>query len=136
MAKVTFVGFQEKIEIPEGFQLLKIEESIKSLKSRDELYSLLTEPPLISRWLFDVQSFDSRPGGKLIFSDGSEAICTSFVLGKEVSLIADSFGNFTAKVVKKKEENSLHLKFAILIDEVEQKTKEIIAIIDRLKLQL
>lgn len=136
MAKVSFVGFQEKVEIPEGFQLLQIEESLESKKSRDDLYSLLSDPRQISLWLFEVKSFDSRPGGKMVFTDGNVATCTSFLLGKEVSLIADSFGNVTAKVVKGGDINSLHLKFAILTDDVESKTNEILAIIDRLQMQL
>ncbi|CAN2227612.1 hypothetical protein MCEMRE182_01366 [Candidatus Nanopelagicaceae bacterium] len=133
MAKVSFVGFQEKVEIPEGFQLLQIEERLESKKSRDDLYSLLSDSKQLSQWLNEVQSFNSRPGGKMIFTDGSEATCTSFLLGKEVSLISDYFGNFNCKVVKGRDLNSLELNFSILSDDVESKTGEILIIIERLK---
>lgn len=133
MAKVSFVGFQEKVEIPEGFQLLEIEENFTSAKQRDDLYKLLSDPDCISQWLATVRTFDSRPGGKLTFNDGDVATCTSFVLGKEVSFIADSFGNFTAKVVKSNEGNTLQLKFAILTDNVEGKSAEILEILSRLQ---
>jgi hypothetical protein len=133
MAKVSFVGFQEKVEIPEGFQLLEVEEIYSSTKSKDNLYALLSDPDQISQWLATVRTFDSRPGGKLIFDDGSVATCTSFVLGKEVSFIADSFGNFTAKVAKGNEGNSIQIKFAILTDDVEGKSAEILEILSRLQ---
>ena len=133
MAKVSFVGFQEKVEIPEGFQLLEIEETCSSVKSRDELYALLSDPDLISQWLGSVSSFDSRPGGKLNFNDGSVATCTSFLLGKEVSFIADSFGNFTAKVSNAKAGNAIQLKFSILTADVNVKSAEILELISRLQ---
>ena len=133
MAKVSFVGFQEKVEIPEGFQLLEIEEIYSSAKSRDDLYSLISDPAQISQWLGSVNSFDSRPGGKLTFNDGSIATCTSFVLGKEVSFIADSFGNFSAKIVKGKDENTIELKFTILTDKAQGKSAEILEILSRLQ---
>lgn len=133
MAKVSFVGFQEKVEIPEGFQLLKIEERFESLLSKDELFSLLSDPTKLSQWLDPVQSFDSRPGGKLIFENGAAATCTSFLLGKSVSFIADGFGNFTAEVIKSEENYSIQLTFAILTDEGESKSAEIINLINKLK---
>ena len=133
MAKVSFVGFQEKIEIPEGFQLLEIEETLSSTKSKDALYSLISDPTLISQWLAKVQSFDSRPGGKLNFEDGSMATCTSFVLGKEIALVADNFGNYMASVAKGNDGNAIKLKFAIMTDDVDAKSSEIIKIVDRLR---
>jgi hypothetical protein len=136
MAKVSFVGFQEKVEIPEGFQLLKIEERLESSLNKDQLFSLLSDVQKLSSWINQVLSFDSRPGGKLIFGDGSAATCTSFVLGKEVSFIADSFGNLTAKIIKEKDHNSITINFAILTDLSEKKKEEILAIITRLKAQL
>lgn len=133
MAKVSFVGFQEKVEIPEGFQLCKVEESLTSELDRDSLFSLLSDSKKLSLWLGEITSFDSRPGGKLLFTDGSVATCTSFVLGKEVSFLADSFGNFTAKVFKGKSENSIDIAFAILTDDGAKKSVEILEVIERLK---
>lgn len=133
MAKVSFVGFQEKVEIPQGFQLLEIEENLVSAKSKDDLYSLISDPNLISQWLAKVSSFDSRPGGKLVFDNGENATCTSFVLGKEVTLISDKYGNFSAKISKGKEGNSIDLKFAILTEDVREKSSEILEILKRLQ---
>ena len=133
MAKVSFVGFQEKVEIPEGFQLLEIEKSLSSSMSRDDLYALLSNPNQISQWLTPVSSFDLRPGGKLIFDNINIATCTSFVLGKEVSFIADTFGNFSAKVAKHKNENAIELKFSILTEDVDKKASEILEILNRLQ---
>ena len=133
MAKVSFVGFQEKVEIPEGFQLCKVEESLTSELDRDSLFSLLSDSKKLSLWLGEITSFDSRPGGKLLFTDGIVATCTAFVLGKEVSFLADSFGNFTAKVVKGKSENSIDIAFAILTDDGAKKSEEILEVIERLK---
>ena len=133
MAKVSFVGFQEKVEIPEGFQLLEIEETLESAKDRDALYSLISDVRQISQWLNEIKTFDSRPGGKMIFTDGSEATCTTFLLGKEVSLISEVFGNFTAKVVKGKGSHSLQMKFSILTENVDSKSDYILSLIDRLQ---
>lgn len=136
MAKVSFVGFQEKVEIPEGFSQLEIEESFDSSRSRDDLFRLISDIAQISMWLGEVTSFDSRPGGKMVFADGTIATCTGFNLGREVSLISDSFGNFTAKVGKSEKGNSLQLNFAILTDGVESKSAEILAILNKLQAQL
>jgi len=137
MAKVSFVGFQEKVEIPQGFELLEITEEIPTSLHKDQLFSLLSEPAKISEWFYQVTSFDSRPGGKVNFiginNASAQAVCTSFVLGKEISLIADLFGNFSAKVVKGSGKNSINLHFAILTDDAESKSKEILFLIDRLR---
>ena len=137
MAKVSFVGFQEKVEIPEGFQLLKIDEELSTKKDRDSIYLLLSDPQQISQWFYQVQSFDSRPGGKFVFINGAneseEATCTSFVLGKEISLISQSLGNISAKIVKGKSENSIHLSFSILTDKSDIKSKEILELLQRLQ---
>ena len=136
MAKVSFVGFQEKVEIPAGFQLCSVGESLTSDLNKDALFSLLSDQTKISLWLGDVISFDSRPGGKLLFENGAVATCTSFILGKEVTFISDVFGNVTAKVLKGREKNSIEIAFAILTDDGEKKSREILEIIKRLQAQL
>lgn len=140
MAKVSFVGFQEKVEIPEGFELLLIDEEIGTNADKDRLFSLLSEPEQISSWFYKVTAFDSRPGGKLDFVNAAgasdQAVCTSFVLGKEVSFVADAFGNFSARVIKGKSENSIQLRFSLLTDQGKAKSKEILGLIDRLRQQL
>jgi len=133
MASVSFVGFQENVEIPEGFQRLEISETLHSSKSKDELFSLLSDPHKLTLWMGSVEKFDSRPGGKLRFTNGKQATCTSFQLGKSVSFISDEFGNFTAEVVKTNDGNSIQISFAILTDEGEFKSKEIIELIEKLK---
>ncbi len=124
---MNFVGFQQKVEIPEGHELLVVEEEIESALNRDQLFSLLTEPEEISRWFVKVKSLQSKQGGKVQFVDESgataEAVCTSYDGGKEISLLSSEFGNFSAKVVGRKE-FSVKISFRILTDTpVEAKKK-------------
>ena len=124
---MNFVGFQQKVEIPEGHQLVVVEEEIKSSLGRDGLFSLLSEPEEISRWFVRVGSLQSKQGGKVKFiNEGgstSEAICTTYESGKEISLLSSEFGNYSAKVVGRKE-FSVKISFRILTDEpVEAKKK-------------
>ncbi len=124
---MNFVGFQQKVEIPEGHELLVVEEVIESALNRDQLFSFLTEPSEISRWFVKVRSLQSKQGGKVQFVDASgataEAVCTSYDGGKEISLLSSEFGNFSAKVVGRKE-FSVKISFRILTDTpVEAKKK-------------
>jgi len=124
---MNFVGFQPKVEIPEGHQLVVVEEEIKSSLERDQLFSLLSEPEEISRWFIRVSSLQSKQGGKVKFINKagatSEAICTTYESGKEISLLSSEFGSYSAKVVGRKE-FSIKISFRILTDEpVEAKTK-------------
>lgn len=124
---MNFVGFQQKVEIPEGHQLVFVEEEIKSSLDRDQLFSLLSEPEMISRWFVRISSLQSKQGGKVKFINEagltSEAICTTYESGKEISLLSSEFGNYSAKVVGRKE-FSVKITFRILTDEpVEAKKK-------------
>lgn len=124
---MNFVGFQQKVEIPEGHELLVVEEVIESALNRDQLFSLLTEPEEISRWFVKVKSLQSKQGGKVQFVDASgstaEAVCTSYDGGKEISLLSSEFGNFSAKVVGRRQ-FSVKISFRILTDTpVEAKKK-------------
>jgi hypothetical protein len=139
MAKSSFVGFQENIEIPTGFQLLEIHEELISGKDRDSLFLILSSPEEISQWFYPLKKFESRPSGKFIFVHGESeeaGICTSFVLGKEISFITSTLGNISGKVGKGKHGNLLSISFKILTDEVESKREEILDIIKRLRAKL
>jgi len=124
---MNFVGFQQNIKIPEGHQLVVVEEEIKSSLERIQLFSLLSEPEEISRWFIRVNSLQSKQGGKVKFineaGSTSEAICTTYESGKEISLLSSEFGNYSAKVVGRKE-FSVKISFQILTDQpVEAKNK-------------
>jgi hypothetical protein len=124
---MNFVGFQQNIKIPEGHQLVVVEEEIKSTLERIQLFSLLSEPEEISRWFIRVNSLQSKQGGKVKFineaGSTSEAICTTYESGKEISLLSSEFGNYSAKVVGRKD-FSVKISFQILTDEpVEAKKK-------------
>ncbi len=139
MAKPSFVGFQENIEIPAGFQLLEIHEELISDKDRDALFLSLSSPEEISQWFYPVKKFESRPSGKFIFLRGESeeaGICTSFVLGKEISFITSTLGNISVKIGKGNQGNLLSITFKILTDEVESKRDEILEIIQRLRAKL
>ncbi len=128
MAKINFVGFQEHVEIPEGHQLVVVEEEIKSSLDRDQLFSLLSEPAEISRWFLIINSLQSKQGGKVIFVSESgataEAVCTSYDSGKEISLLSSEFGNYSAKVVGRKE-LSVKISFRILTDAPDEAKKKL-----------
>jgi hypothetical protein len=124
---MNFVGFQQNIKIPEGHQLVVVEEEIKSSLERIQLFSLLSEPQEISRWFIRVNSLQSKQGGKVKFvneaGSTSEAICTTYESGKEISLLSSEFGNYSAKVVGRKD-FSVKIAFQILTDQpVEAKKK-------------
>lgn len=137
MAKVNFVGFQESVEIPEGFNLLEIKDEISSKLGKDELFAYLSRAELISQWFYSVKELDLRPGGKINFIDdagmSAEAICTSIVFGREISLLADVFGNFTAKAKRTNGGSKMDFHFKILTDTPEEKSQRIIAAIEKLR---
>lgn len=121
------MGFQEHVEIPEGHELLVVEDVIDSALDRDQLFSLLAEPEEISRWFVKVNSLHSKQGGKVQFIDESgataEAVCTAYDGGKEISLLSSEFGNFSAKVIGRRD-FSVKISFRILTDTpVEAKKK-------------
>ena len=128
MAKINFVGFQEHVEIAEGHQLVAVEEEIKSSLDRDQLFSLLSEPAEISRWFVHVSSLQSKQGGKVFYvgenGSSAEAVCTSYDSGKEISLLSSEFGNYSAKVVGRKE-LSVKISFRILTDKPDQAKKSL-----------
>jgi hypothetical protein len=124
---MNFVGFQQNIKIPEGHQLVVVEEEIKSSLERTQLFSFLSEPEEISRWFIRVSSLQSKQGGKVKFineaGSTSEAICTTYESGKEISLLSSEFGNYSAKVIGRKE-FSVKISFQILTDQpIEAKKK-------------
>jgi len=117
MANIKFVGFQEHFEIPETLELVEFQEVISCKLDRDQVFSLLSEPPLLSKWFYEIVSINSKPGGKVQFitdsGEKAEAICTSFILGKEISLVSSLFGDFSARIENKKGNLNLHVGFKI-----------------------
>lgn len=128
MAKINFVGFQEHVEIPEGHQLVVVEAEIRTLLGREEIFSLLSEPIEISKWFLTINALQSKQGGKVIFvgTSGStaEAVCTSYESGKEISLLSAEFGNYSAKVIGRKE-LSVKISFRILTDAPDEAKKKL-----------
>jgi hypothetical protein len=137
MPKPSFVGFQEKVVIPEGFELLEIRENISSELDKDLLFTFLATVEGLSQWFFVMKDLDLRPGGKVNFiGDGGEplqAVCTSVLFGKEISLIADIFGNFAARVAKADKNQSIELHFKILTDDVDGKRARIETSLQKLR---
>lgn len=137
MTKPSFVGFQEKVVIPEGFQLVEVHESLKFTMKKDLLFALLATPDGISQWLYHAKEIDLRPGGKIkyIGEDGSEGqdVCTSVVLEKELSIISEHFGNFSARIHGSNKQQTLEMKFSILTDKVDEKRDQISRSVSRLK---
>lgn len=124
MSKFKFVGFQESVEIPEGYELLKVSEEISSHLDRDQLFLYFSDVAKISEWLVKFQSLDLRPGGKGFFSNGesepAKATCISVNLGSNIAILADLFGQLTVEVDKASAGSKALVSFAILTDNPEQ----------------
>ena len=127
MVNIKFVGFQGHEDIPDNYELLDIQEEISCALESDQVFSLMSEPSMLSRWFYEFTSIDSRPGGKVTFltdsGNQSEAICTSFSPGKEIVLLSDLFGEYSARLISKKDGTKLHVRFRILTDNLNGVTK-------------
>jgi hypothetical protein len=116
MSRIHFVGFQEHFEIPEDSELVEMRVEIECDFDEKEAFSLIGEAQYLSQWFYVIDSFESKPGGKLIFRDHNDVlakgICTSYRPGKEVSLLSDEFGEFVGRVHRINERVwiTLHLK--------------------------
>ena len=117
MSSFKFVGNQERIEIPEGSQLVEISALIPFKRVDIDPFDLLGQSDLISSWLYPVKSAKLNQGGKILFSretgEEIEAVCISFILGRELSLVSDDFGTATFKI-EKKDSISIRADFKIL----------------------
>jgi uncharacterized protein YndB with AHSA1/START domain len=140
MAKFKFVGFQEHVEIPEGYELLKVSEIIESGESRESLFMLIGTPAGLSQWFYKVNELDSRPGGKVSFDDKAEnkfeGRCTAITMGREISLLADPFGQLNIKISSTSSGSQLEITFAILTDRKEEMHALYIEFINALKARL
>lgn len=140
MGKFKFVGFQENVEIPKGYELLEVSETIFSSQGRDELFILVGTPSGLSRWFYQVDQLDSRPGGKVFFQDQLknklEGRCTAITMGREVSLLADSFGQVFLKVSSTGGKSQVDISFAILTDRREEMGSLYLSFINQLKIQM
>jgi hypothetical protein len=140
MAKFKFVGFQEHVEIPEGYELLKVSQTIESGDSRESLFLLVGTPTGLSKWFYKVNELDTRPGGKVSFDDTAankfEGRCTAITMGREISLLADPFGQLNIKLSSIDSRSQLEITFAILTDRKEEMQSLYIEFINALKAQL
>lgn len=120
MSKYKFVGFQEHIEIPEGFEPLNIHHEIISGINKGDAFAFLCVPSKLSEWFFVTEKFDSKTGGKITFQTplGEDiAVCTGFVLEQSVALVSDLFGNLLAQVEKADGGSKIILDFKLLTDD-------------------
>ena len=125
MSKYKFVGFQEHIEIPEGFEQLKVDIEFTSPLDRKDAFHLLSNPELISKWLFEVVSMNTKQGGAITFrvADAEfDAVITSFVLGKEFSCVSDELGNLKVRVEKDSKGSRFFAESSLLTDKSDEKT--------------
>jgi hypothetical protein len=104
MSRVNFVGFQEHFEVPEDSQLVDLRIDIECDFDEQKAFSLIGEARYLSKWFYEITSFQSKPGGKIQFIDhtGSsfQGICTSYTPGREISLLSDQFGEFIGRVTR------------------------------------
>lgn len=136
MAKVSFVGFQEHVEIPENHRLVDIEDEIICVLDKESVFEFLSVPAKISEWFYRVNSLDSKQSGKVSFVNRagvtSEAVCTSYIGGKEISLLSQEFGEYSAKIIGRKD-CSVKIRFRILTDNPDGAAKELAAHIENLR---
>lgn len=127
MVNIKFVGFQEQVEISKTLELLDFKEEISFRLNREQVFSLICEPAQLSKWFYRVISIDSRPGGKARFltdaSEEAEAICTSFTLGEEITLLSETFGEFSARIVNSHDDLKLQVRFKKLTDNASEMTE-------------
>ena len=140
MAKFKFVGFQEHVEIPEGYELLEVQESLHTNLDRDALFILIGTPSGLSQWFYKIHKLDARPGGKFSFEErdgqSSEGRCTAVSMGREISLLADSFGQVNMRITSSQSGLLADIAFAILTDKKAEMSSLYQLLIDRLKAQL
>lgn len=128
MAKYKFVGFQEHVEIPKGFEKIEISEEITF--SVQDVFSYLSNPALLSKWFYPIKSLDAKASGKIEFEDSKiEGICVAADLGRAITLLSDQFGEFSAHI----KGYTLNISFKILTDNPEEKKSEISSLINSLK---
>ena len=140
MAKFKFVGFQEQVEIPEGYELLEVQESIPSILSREALFILIGTPAGLSQWFYKVYTLDARPGGKFSFDDNgpepSVGRCTAVTMGREISLLGDCFGQVNIKISTNDSGLQIDIAFAILTDKKSEMSSLYKLLINQLKAKL
>jgi hypothetical protein len=140
MAKFKFVGFQEQVEIPEGYELLEVQESIPSNLSREAIFILIGTPAGLSQWFHKVHTLDARPGGKFSFDDDglepSVGRCTAVTMGREISLLGDCFGQVNIKISSNNSGLQIDIAFAILTDKKAEMEARYQLLINQLKAQL
>ena len=100
MGDFKFVGSQERIEVPDGFEEITITQEIPFHITDRELFSYFNKAEELSKWLAPIDSIEPKAGGKIFFKDGSVGVCTNFTPGKEVTLISDFFGECNMKMNK------------------------------------
>jgi len=128
MAKYNFVGFQEHVEIPKGFEKLEISEKMQF--SVSDVYEYLSNPAFLSKWFYPIKSLDAKASGKIEFEDSKiEGICVAADLGRAITLLSDQFGEFSAHI----KGPTLNISFKILTDNPEDKWSEISSLINSLK---
>jgi hypothetical protein len=124
MSKFKFVGFQESVEIPEGYELITVSEEVLSHLDRDQLFLHFSDISKISHWLVEFQSLDLRPGGKGFFNNGEgellKATCISVNLGRDIAILTDLFGQLNVEVEKVPRGSKAHVTFSILTDDPEK----------------
>jgi hypothetical protein len=118
MSSFKFVGNQERIKIPEGSQIVEISTLIPFTRIDIDPFDLLGQKELISSWLYPVKSARLNQGGKILFSretgEEIEAVCISFIVGRELSLVSDDFGTASFNIEKKKSDVAIRAEFKIL----------------------
>lgn len=114
VAKFRFVGFQDHYEVPDPKDLVELQVDIECSVDEVKAFSLIGEVRYLNLWFYEIQEFDSKPGGKIRFIDSkgkvANAICISYRPGKEVSILADECGELVAQIHRNDEKVSIRIQ--------------------------
>lgn len=128
MSKFKFVGYQEHVETPKGFERLKIESTIDC--GDQDPFAFVSQPELLSKWFYPIKAIDAKPSGKIEFVDSNlKGVCASADLGREITFLSTEFGEFSARVKGK----LLKLTFHILTNNLDYSRSKIESQINLLK---
>lgn len=111
MAKFKFVGYQEHVEIPEGFEKLELSAVVEC--GDIDPFSLVSQPAELSKWFYPIIHLDAKASGKITFADASiDGLCVASDLGKSITLVSTEFGELSATIKGK----LLHIDYQVLTD--------------------
>jgi len=137
VSKFRFVGFQDHYEVPDPKDIVELQVEIECEIDESKAFSLIGEVRYLNLWFYEIQEFDSKPGGKirLIDSKGkmADAVCIAYRPGKEIAILADECGEMVAQVIRKDEKVSIRIHLKSVDEDRESKEALFNSFVTRLR---